>query len=111
MAGTNPAAQHVIIAAKQQASLFHNEGSPFQLDIDFVVQMHLPAQGHMTLKWGGKDRWWRKIVMEGFEQVEVRNGDRLYTSRNVGFTPLHIKELITLVEFAESSEPFAVKKQ
>jgi hypothetical protein len=49
--------------------------------------------------------------MQGFEQVEIRNGDRLYTSRNVGFTPLHIKELISLVEFAESSESFAVKKQ
>jgi TonB family protein len=107
----NPAAQQLLVAAKQQASLFHNEGSPFQLDIDFVLQMHVPAQGHMTLKWGGKDRWWRKIVMQGFEQVEIRNGDRRYTSRNVGFTPLHIKELISLVEFAESSEPFAVKKQ
>jgi hypothetical protein len=48
---TNPAAQQLLITAKQQASLFHDQTSPLQLDVDFVVQINAPTQGHLTLKW------------------------------------------------------------
>jgi len=108
---TNPAAQQLLIAAKQQASLFHDDDSPLQLDVDFVAQMTAPAQGHLTLKWGAKDRWWRKIVMGDFEQIEIRNGDRLYTSRNIAFEPVRIGELVSLLQFAEGSEGLLVKKE
>src|SRR6267142_528607 len=108
---TNPAAQQLLLTAKQNASLFHDQGSPLQLDVDFVAQMMVPAQGHLTLKWVSKDRWWRRILMGSFEQIEVRNGDRLYTSRNISFTPVRIRELISLLQFAEDSERLIVKKQ
>jgi len=49
--------------------------------------------------------------MDGFEQIEVRNGDRLFTSRNIGFTPVRIGELISLLQFAEGSDGLTVKKQ
>ena len=108
---TNPAAQQLLITAKQQASLFHDAESPLQLDVDFVAQMNTPAQGHLTLRWGAKDRWWRKIVMGDFEQIEIRNGDRLYTSRNISFEPVRIVELVSLLQFAEGSEGLLVKKE
>ena len=111
LGATDPAAQQLLMAAKQHASLFHDQASPFQIDVDFVVQMNVPTQGHLTLKWDAKDRWWRKIVMDRFEQIEIRNDDRLYTSRNIAFTPVRIGELISLLQFAEGSAGLLVKKQ
>jgi TonB family protein len=108
---TDPAAQELLVTAKQQASLFHNQDSPFQLDVDFVLQRNVPTQGHLTLKWAAKDRWWRRVNMQGFEQIEIRNGDRLYTTRNIDFTPIRIRELVSLLQFAEGSESLVLKKQ
>lgn len=108
---TNPAAQQLLITAKQQANLFHDQTNPIQMDVDFLVQINVPKQGHLTLKWQAKDRWWRRIVMGNFEQIEIRNGDRLYTSRTLGFTPERIVELISLLEFAEGSEGLVAGKQ
>jgi TonB family protein len=107
---SDSAAQQLLIAANQQANLFHRDTGPFQLDADFVAQVQVPLQGHMTLKWESNDHWWRKIVMSDFVQVDVRNGDKQYTSRNAGFTPPRIHELITLLQFADRLEG-AVKKQ
>jgi len=106
LSATDPDAQQLLVTAKQQASLFHDQGSPLQIDVDFVVQMNVPTQGHLTLKWEAKDRWWRKIVMDHFEQIEIRNGDSLYTSRNIAFTPVRIGELVSLLQFAEGSAGF-----
>jgi len=111
LSSTNPDAQQLLVTAKQQASLFHDQASPLQLDVDFVAQMNVPAQGHLTLKWEAKDHWWRRIVMGDFEQIEIRNGDRLYTSRSTSFTPIRIRELVRLLQFAEGSEGLLVKKQ
>lgn len=49
--------------------------------------------------------------MGDFEQIEVRNGDRQYTTRNLSFTPVRIGELISLIQFAEDSEMLLAKKQ
>jgi|ERR1035438_7372743 TonB family protein len=111
MSSTNPAAQQLLVTAKQQASLFYDQTSPIQLDVDFIAQINVPTQGHLTLKWQATDRWWRRIVMGDFEQIEIRNGDRLYTSRNLSFSPVRIGELISLLQFAEGSERLVAKKQ
>ena len=111
LAGTTTPAQQLLVTAKQQANLFHDQSSPLQLDVDFVSQINVPSQGHLTLKWQAKNQWWRRIAMDDFEQVDVRNGDRLYTSRNIGFTPVRIRELISLLQFAEGSEGLLAKKQ
>lgn len=108
---TDPAAQQLLVSAKQQASLFHDQANPLQLNVDFVAQMNVPTQGHLTLKWEARDRWWRKIVMGDFEQIDIRNGDKLYTTRNVSFTPVRVGELISLLQFAEGSESLQLKKQ
>lgn len=108
---TKPAAQQLLVTAKQQASLLHDQTSPIQLDVDFLAQVNVPTKGHLTLKWQGKDRWWRRIVMGDFEQIEIRNGDRQYTTRNLSFTPMRIGELISLIQFAEDSAGLLAKKQ
>jgi hypothetical protein len=108
---SNPAAQQLLLAAKQQAALFNDRANPFQLEVDFVAQVNVPAHGHVTLKWEAKNRWWRRIEMGDFEQTEIRNSDKLYISRNVGFTPARIRELIGLLQFAEESEGLLVKKE
>lgn len=111
LGATDPAARELLVTAKQQASLFHNQDKPFQLDVDFVLQMNVPTPGHLILKWVAKDRWWRRIDMQGFEQIEIRDGDRLYTSRNIDFTPIRIGELVSLLQFAEGSDSLVVRKQ
>jgi TonB family protein len=111
LGATDPAAQELLVTAKEQASLFHDQNSPFQLDVDFVARTNVPTQGHLTLKWEATDRWWRKIVMDRFEQIEIRSGDRLYTSRNIAFTPVRIGELIRLLQLAEDSAVLLVKRQ
>src|SRR5262249_4156797 len=105
---SDPAGQELLVTVMQQASLFHNQGSPFQLDVDFILQVSVPTHGHLTLKWAATDRWWRRIDMQGFEQIEIRNGDMLYTTRNAEFTPIRVRELVGLLQFAEDSESLVV---
>lgn len=111
LGGTDPSTQQLVITAKQQASLYHDQTSPFELDVAFTAQINVPVQGHLTLKWEAKDRWWRKVAMGNFEQIEIHDGDRLYTSRNVEFTPVRVGELIRMLQFAEGSEGLIVKEQ
>jgi len=75
------------------------------------VQNVVPSPGHLTIKWKGKDRWWRKIVMGDFVETEVRNGERQYTSRNAGFTPIRITELLGVIQFSDRSVGMLAKKQ
>lgn len=111
LGSTDPTAQQLLVTAKEQASLYRDQASPFELDIGFIVQINAPIQGRLTLKWEASDRWWRKIVMGDFEQIDIRNGEKLHTSRNIEFTPVRVRELISLLEFAEGSEHLVVEKQ
>jgi TonB family protein len=107
---TGQAALQLLNTARQRANLFQDQSSPFQLDVNFIAQMRVPSQGHLTLKWGANDRWWRKIVMGDFQQIEIRSGERLYTTRNLDFTPLPILKLLGLLQFGENSNGLSVKK-
>jgi hypothetical protein len=109
-ASTESDAQQLLITANHRASLFYEQSNPFQLDVDFAAQVNVPMQGHLTLKWEAPNRWRRTIAMGDFEQTEVRIADRLYTSRNVPFTPLRVSDLIHLLLFAENSEKLQVRK-
>ena len=111
LAGVDPAAQQLLVAAEQQADLFSHDASPFQLEVDFVAQVQVPTQGHVTYRWEASDRWWRKVSMGTFQQIDVKNGDRLYTSRNTPFTPMRAKELLNLLHITVSPEHLRVKKQ
>ena len=110
-AGVDPAAQQLLIAAEQQVDLFNHDASPFQLEVDFVAQVQVPTQGHLTYRWEASGRWWRKVTMGSFQQIEVRNDERLYTSRNAPFTPVRVRELLKLLQISENPDRLEAKKQ
>lgn len=43
-----------------------------KLEVGFTDQMQVPMTEGLTFKWQTKDRWWRKIVMNGFEEIDIR---------------------------------------
>src|ERR1035441_1789942 len=108
---SDPTAQQQLFAARQQADIFHDQASPFQLEIDFVAQLNVPTTGHLILMWDAKDRWWRKVVMGDYGQIEVRNGEKLSIRRNLGFTPLQIQQLNSLLAFPKFSEDLIAMKE
>ncbi|MFZ0743173.1 MAG: TonB family protein [Terracidiphilus sp.] len=109
--GPNPAAQQLLVAAEQQADIFRDPLGPFQLEVDFTAQLKVPTQGHLTLKWASKDRWWSKVAINGFEQIRIQNGEMQYTSRNLSFTPARIVDLNSLLHFAQDSEGLIPTKE
>jgi periplasmic protein TonB len=111
LAGTDPAAQQLLVAAERQADLFNHDCSPFQLEVDFIAQMQVPTQGHLTYRWEASDRWWRKVSMGDFQQIDIRNGDLLYTSRNTPFTPMQMLNLFGLLNIGRSPDRWQVKKE
>ena len=110
LATADPAAQELLIAAGQQANVFDHDTSPFELNIDFVMQMNVPTKGHLTLKWEGEKRWWRRIITDEFQQIDIRNGDKLYISRSLHFTPVRIRELTALLHIGDHAEGLELKK-
>src|ERR1700687_6040162 len=111
LAGVDPAAQQLLIAAEQQANLLNHDAGPLQLEIDCVAQVQVPTQGHLTYRWKASDRWWRKLSMGAFQQIDVRNGEKLYTSRNAPFTPVRVRQLLSLLHIAENPDRLEAKKQ
>jgi len=105
-------AVQLLTNAEQQANLFRDDRSPLRLEVSFVAQQAVPTQGHFSLRWAAKDRWWRKVSLSDFQQIEIRNGEKLYTIRNMSFTPFRVGELMSLVQFAPNPTPgsFEVKK-
>jgi hypothetical protein len=103
-AAPQPSTQQSLSTAQRQTDLLGGAGEPFQLGMDFVADVKTgvgPANGHFELKWEAKDRWWRQIEMGGFKLTEIRVGSKLYTSRNAGYTPLAVREFLSLLEFAQ----------
>src|ERR1017187_503107 len=111
VAGAGAPDQQLLINAEQQANVFRPDAGPFQLDVDFVAQMQVPTPGHLTLKWKADNTWWRRIALGDFQQTDIRNSDKLYTSRNLTFSPLRIGELVSLLQFASHTEVVEVRKQ
>src|SRR5580658_7654941 len=89
-AAPDPALQQSFIAAKQLVDLSSDSAGPYQLDVDFVAQFSVPTQGRLTFKWEAKDRWWRRVVIGDFLEIQIKNGEWLYTTRNLDFTPTRV---------------------
>ncbi len=110
-AGADPSAQELLIGAERQVDLFNRDASPFQLEIDFVAQVQVPTKGHLTYRWEARDRWWRKVSMGAFQQIDVKNGEKLYTSRNAPFTPVRVRQLLNSLQISENPDRLQAKKQ
>ena len=110
-AGSNPAAQQLLTSANQQRDIFHKQADPFQLDLDFTAQMNVPMSGHYTLRWAAKDRWRSKVVLGGFEETQIQDGEWTYTARNATFTPIRVRELRSLIRLAAGSNYIGTKSK
>ena len=111
LARSDSAGQQLLTTATQQANLLHDRTSPLELEVDFVAQLNVPEEGHLTLKWKDKNQWWRRVAMGNFEQIDIKNGEMLYTLRSTGFTPVRIGELLSLLQFPGTSEGLTVTKK
>jgi len=49
--------------------------------------------------------------MGEYQQITVHNGETVSTVRNLRYTPLRVRELITLIQFAEDPSGLIAKKQ
>ncbi|HEY1800304.1 MAG TPA: energy transducer TonB [Terriglobales bacterium] len=110
MADTNPSAEQMLATAEKQADLCGADASSFRLEMDFVAQNMVPMTGHLTLKWAAKDRWWRSITMGVFRETDIRSGEKLYISRNLGYTPTRVKELESLIQISQDAARLQIKK-
>ena len=77
-------------AAEKQADLLGGQPGPFELDVNFSVNMNRAMVGHMELRWEAKDRWWRHIEMDNFTQTMMRSGGKIYTSSNSHYMPAEV---------------------
>ena len=111
LAGDNTVAQQLLATAEHQAFLFHENDTPFRLDVSFTAQQMVPVQGQLNWTQAARDRWRREVTLGDFKQVEIRNEEKFYTSRNLSFTPFRVGELMSLLLFAQSPENLVVKKQ
>lgn len=103
-AAQDPSMQKLLTTAEKRADLFGGQGEPFHLGVEFVADSQTgvgPVDGHFDLKWEAKDRWWRQITLGGFKLTEIRAGSKLYTVRNAGFTPIAVREFLSLLDFAQ----------
>ncbi len=107
----DPAFQQSLIVANRRADLSSGESGPFQIDVDFIAQLNVPTRGHLSLKWGKKDQWWRSVVLGDYQQIEIKDGEWHYTKRNADFTPLPVGNLINLLSFGAGSENLAAKRE
>lgn len=102
--------QAQLMNARQESDLTLREPAPFQLEVDFTAQQKLPTQGHLSLKWKSKDQWWRYVALGDFKQIDVRSGGWLYTSRNSSSTPVRVRQMIQLIEFAQDAKDLVADK-
>ena len=108
-AASNPAPHQLLATPETQAHIFGDRTEPLQLEVDFVAQMNVPTQGHLSLRWQSKNRWWSKAVMGDFQQITMQNGEKIYTAENRP-APIRIVELTRLLHFAHAPEELTVKK-
>jgi TonB family protein len=111
LTATDADPQQLLKAAESQADIFQENAGPFQMEVDFVVQNQVQASGHLTYKWEAKDKWWRKTTMTGYEEIDIRNGEKESIVRNIGFTPARAKELFSLFHFMDGISKLQFKKQ
>jgi TonB family protein len=111
LAESGAAAQQLLVSAERQVDLFSHDASPFQLEVDYSAQVNVPTQGHLKLVWESKDRWVREVSLGDFRQLEIKNGEKLYTRRNVPFTPLRVRQLLLMLYVSDDPGSLRIKKE
>jgi TonB family protein len=109
-AGVDPAAQQLLTGAARQANIFTEDAAPLKLESDFRVQFQVPTEGHLTMRWASKNRYWRRIIIGNFQEIDIKKGEAVYLSRNAPFTPIRIRELIGLFTVLGDPDKMQIKK-
>jgi TonB family protein len=84
-----------------------SDNKPFEMDVDFVPEIKVPYHAHFTWKWAGNDLWSTSVTIGNFRETDIRKGEMLYISRNIGFTPLRVsqlEDLLTVFTFYPANE-------
>lgn len=110
LAGVDAAAQQLLTTAGRQANIFTADDAPFHLEADVRVQLQVPAEGHLSLKWDSANRFWRHTILGSFQQIDIKNGEMVYLSRNAPFTPIRVRELISLFPVLGDPDRIQAKK-
>ena len=110
-AGATPDAEQILSEAARGTNVFVADTAPFLLESSFNVQVQVPTEGHLTIRWASNNRFVRHVDTGGFQQTEIRKGESLFTSRNLPFTPLRVTELISLLSGVSDSAGMKIKKQ
>lgn len=84
-------------SAIENVDLRGADAKSFQLEVDFRAQLDVPMEGHLSLKWAGRDRWYELVRMSKFQEIRVRNDEGLWITRNLHFTPLRVSEVEDLL--------------
>jgi TonB family protein len=109
--------QQTLTSAHEFADLFQGKTEPFDLEVAFTAQFKGPIQGHISLKWKSEDQWRRKIEVGGFQQVTVKNGEMVYTTRNsyttknFSYTPPKILQIFNLLGFKRRQDEYIAQKR
>jgi len=105
-----PSPQESLTLARQQADIFDQSSSPFQLEVQFVAQLNVPTPGRLKLRWKNREQWRVDVFAGGFEQVVIRDGEAIYNNRNLESTPLRLQQLTELLHFPERLSELKAKK-
>jgi TonB family protein len=109
-AGIDPALEQELSTASNLVEIRAVNAKSFRLELNFQAQFNVPQEGHLSLKWVAEDRWWMLITMADFRQMEIKNGETLYTTRSAPFTPLRISELHGLLTVLDDPNSWQIKK-
>lgn len=102
----NPDQTKTDLSTALKRSSIRSAGSPpFQLTASFTLNFKTPIDGTYRLFWMSPSVWRHEIVMPGYQEKVVRNGDQEWIDRNLAYPPLHVQQLNKLFEPIHSLEP------
>jgi TonB family protein len=110
LGSVDPAEQQLLSSARDLVNIRSTDGNPFQLEADIRLQINVPQDGHLTWKWAAKTAWSQEITLGDYTQINVRQADTLYISRNGSFTPLRVSELEDLVDIFRADVELQIDK-
>ena len=111
LAGATPDAEQILSDAARGTNVFVADTAPFLLESSFSMQVQVPTDGHLTIRWASNNRFVRHVDSGGFQQTEIRKGESLFTSRNLPFTPQRVTELISLLSGVDDLAGMKIKKE
>ncbi len=87
-ANVDESQQQLFKSAIRQADILNADSAPFRMEVEFRAQFQTLKQGRLTLHWASKTRLQKEISSGDYKEVDIRNGEDSFMSRNSPFTPV-----------------------